>query len=127
MLFIGFGEDNVVPPKATMRDERKYDDSVSITEYKEFDGRPHSHGARVKSVDFANETAAPPGLTVAEHAAADAAAGGGSGPGLIDRTPCRHAARRGAWVGPIGRCRPTSHRERVPWWLLTGGFCITLA
>jgi len=41
LLFIGFGEDHVVPPKATMHNERKYDDAVSITEYHEFEGRPH--------------------------------------------------------------------------------------
>ena len=45
LLFIGFEEDHVVPPKATMHNERKYDDSVSITEYKEFEGRPHFPGA----------------------------------------------------------------------------------
>ena len=31
VLFIGFGEDHVVPPKATRHNERRYDDSVSIT------------------------------------------------------------------------------------------------
>ena len=45
LLFIGLSEDHVVPPKATMHNERKYDDSVSITEYKEFEGRPHFPGA----------------------------------------------------------------------------------
>ena len=40
LLFIGFGEDHVVPPKATRHNERKYDDSASITEYREFEGPP---------------------------------------------------------------------------------------
>ena len=41
LLFIGFGEDHVMPPKVVGHNEQKYDDSVSITEYKEFPGRPH--------------------------------------------------------------------------------------
>lgn len=41
MLFIGFGEDHVMPPKVVWHTEEKYDDSVSITEYNEFPGRPH--------------------------------------------------------------------------------------
>jgi hypothetical protein len=74
LLFIGMGEDHVVPPKATMHNERKYDDSVSITEYKEFEGRPHFPGAPgwEEVADFAIDWAERhAGLTVAEHAAAD--------------------------------------------------------
>jgi pimeloyl-ACP methyl ester carboxylesterase len=41
LLFIGFGEDHVMPPKVVGHTEEKYDDAVSITEYKEFPGRPH--------------------------------------------------------------------------------------
>jgi pimeloyl-ACP methyl ester carboxylesterase len=41
LLFIGFGEDHVMPPKVVGHNEEKYDDAVSITEYKEFPGRPH--------------------------------------------------------------------------------------
>ena len=41
LLFIGFGEDHVMPPKVVGHNEEKYDDSVSITEFKEFPGRPH--------------------------------------------------------------------------------------
>jgi pimeloyl-ACP methyl ester carboxylesterase len=41
LLFIGFGEDHVMPPKVVGHTEQKYDDSTSITEYKEFPGRPH--------------------------------------------------------------------------------------
>jgi pimeloyl-ACP methyl ester carboxylesterase len=41
LLFIGFGEDHVMPPKVLRHNEEKYDDSVSITEYTEFPGRPH--------------------------------------------------------------------------------------
>jgi pimeloyl-ACP methyl ester carboxylesterase len=45
LLFIGFGEDHIMPPKVVGHNEAKYDDSVSITEYKEFPGRPHFPGA----------------------------------------------------------------------------------
>jgi pimeloyl-ACP methyl ester carboxylesterase len=41
LLFIGFGEDHVMPPSVVGHNEEKYDDSRSITEYKEFPGRPH--------------------------------------------------------------------------------------
>jgi pimeloyl-ACP methyl ester carboxylesterase len=41
LLFIGFGEDHVMPPKVVGHTEEKYDDAVSITEYMEFPGRPH--------------------------------------------------------------------------------------
>jgi pimeloyl-ACP methyl ester carboxylesterase len=73
LLFVGFGEDHVVPPKATKHNERKYDDSVSITEYREFDGRPHFPGADgwEEVADFAIDWAERhAGLTVADHAAA---------------------------------------------------------
>jgi pimeloyl-ACP methyl ester carboxylesterase len=79
LLFIGNSEDHVVPPKATMHNERKYDDSVSITEYKEFEGRPHFPGALgwEEVADFAIDWAERhAGLTVAEHAAADRGDGG---------------------------------------------------
>ena len=41
LLFIAFGEDHVMPPKVVGHTEEKYDDAVSITEFKEFPGRPH--------------------------------------------------------------------------------------
>jgi pimeloyl-ACP methyl ester carboxylesterase len=41
LLFIGFGEDHVMPPKVVGHNEQNYDDAVSMTEYKEFPGRPH--------------------------------------------------------------------------------------
>jgi pimeloyl-ACP methyl ester carboxylesterase len=41
LLLIGFGEDHVMPPKVVGHNEQKYDGAVSITEYKEFPGRPH--------------------------------------------------------------------------------------
>jgi pimeloyl-ACP methyl ester carboxylesterase len=44
LLFIGFGEDHVMPPKVVGHIEEKYDDSISITDYKEFPGRPHFPG-----------------------------------------------------------------------------------
>jgi pimeloyl-ACP methyl ester carboxylesterase len=45
LLFIGFGEDHVMPPKVVGHNEEKYDDSISVTEFKEFPGRPHFPGA----------------------------------------------------------------------------------
>jgi pimeloyl-ACP methyl ester carboxylesterase len=44
LLFIGFGEDHVMPPKLVCSDEETYDSS-SITEFVEFPGRPHFPGA----------------------------------------------------------------------------------
>ena len=41
LLFIGFGEDHLMPPKVLRHNEKRYDDSISITEYREFPGRPH--------------------------------------------------------------------------------------
>jgi pimeloyl-ACP methyl ester carboxylesterase len=41
LLFIAFGEDHVMPPKVVGHNEEKYDDAASITDYKEFPGRPH--------------------------------------------------------------------------------------
>ena len=79
MLFIGFGEDHVVPPKATEHNERKYDDSVSITEYQEFEGRPHFPGAPgwEEVADFAIDWAERhAGLTVGDHASAGDSAKG---------------------------------------------------
>ena len=71
LLFIGNSEDHVVPPKATRHNERKYDDSVSITEYQEFEGRPHFPGAPgwEEVADFAIDWAERhAGLTVKDHA-----------------------------------------------------------
>ena len=45
LLFIAFGEDHVVPPKASRHNAEKYEDSSAITEFKEFTGRPHFPGA----------------------------------------------------------------------------------
>jgi pimeloyl-ACP methyl ester carboxylesterase len=44
LLFIAFGEDHIIPPKVARHNEEKYDDHVSITEFKEFPGRPHFPG-----------------------------------------------------------------------------------
>jgi pimeloyl-ACP methyl ester carboxylesterase len=41
LLFIAFGEDQVMPPKVVGHNEERYDDAVSTTELKEFPGRPH--------------------------------------------------------------------------------------
>lgn len=70
LLFIGNSEDHVVPPKATRHNERKYDDSVAITEYHEFEGRPHFPGAPgwEEVADFAIDWAERhAGLTVSDH------------------------------------------------------------
>jgi len=45
LLFIAFGEDHVVPPKASRHNAEKYEDAKAITEFKEFPGRPHFPGA----------------------------------------------------------------------------------
>jgi pimeloyl-ACP methyl ester carboxylesterase len=45
LLFVAFGEDHVVPPKASRHNAEKYEDSKAITEFKEFEGRPHFPGA----------------------------------------------------------------------------------
>jgi len=44
MLFLAFGEDHVVPPKAARHNAEKYK-SKAVTAYKEFPGRPHFPGA----------------------------------------------------------------------------------
>lgn len=45
MLFIAFGEDHVVPPKASRHNAEKYARSKAITAFKEFPARPHFPGA----------------------------------------------------------------------------------
>jgi pimeloyl-ACP methyl ester carboxylesterase len=45
LLFIGFGEDHVMPPTVVRHNDERYD-SVAITEFKEFPGRPHFPGAQ---------------------------------------------------------------------------------
>ena len=72
MLFIGFGEVHVVPPRPRAQ-RAKYDDSVSITEYQEFEGRPHFPGAPgwEEVADYAIEWAERhAGLTVGDHGVA---------------------------------------------------------
>jgi pimeloyl-ACP methyl ester carboxylesterase len=44
LLFIGFGEDHVMPPKLVLPDEETYEPD-SITGFVEFSGRPHFPGA----------------------------------------------------------------------------------
>jgi pimeloyl-ACP methyl ester carboxylesterase len=44
LLFIGFGEDNVMPTKLVRPDKEMHDPS-SVTEFVEFPGRPHFPGA----------------------------------------------------------------------------------
>jgi pimeloyl-ACP methyl ester carboxylesterase len=45
MVLIGFGEDHVIPAKVSRHQEAKYDDEVTVTEYKLFESRPHFPGA----------------------------------------------------------------------------------
>jgi pimeloyl-ACP methyl ester carboxylesterase len=45
LLFIGFGEDHVIPPKLLRHDEEVAHDASPITEFVEFPGRPHFPGA----------------------------------------------------------------------------------
>jgi pimeloyl-ACP methyl ester carboxylesterase len=69
LLFIGFGEDHVMPPKLVRRDEETHDSS-SITEFVEFPGRPHFPGAPGwKDVaDYALAWAVEHGLRSTAHA-----------------------------------------------------------
>ena len=70
MLLIGFGEDHVIPAKVSRHQEAKYDDEVTITEYRLFEGRPHFPGApgweevADYALDWSMEHA---GRTVADH------------------------------------------------------------
>lgn len=45
LLFIAFGEDHIIPPKAARHNSEKYATSKAVTEYKEFPDRPHFPGA----------------------------------------------------------------------------------
>jgi hypothetical protein len=73
-------------------DESKYDDSVSITEYREFDGRPHFPAAPgwEEVADFAIDWAERhAGLTVKDHAAAGDLADEDDAGGSTGCTPSR--------------------------------------
>jgi pimeloyl-ACP methyl ester carboxylesterase len=69
LLFIGFGQDHVMPPKVVGHNEERYDDSKSITEYKEFPGRPHFPAVpgweevADYALDWAAEHASAPAIT----------------------------------------------------------------
>jgi hypothetical protein len=39
--FVGFGEDHVIPAKATRHNAEKYEKSRATTDHREFPGRPH--------------------------------------------------------------------------------------
>jgi pimeloyl-ACP methyl ester carboxylesterase len=70
LLFIAFGEDHVMPPKVVGHTEEKYDDAASITEFKEFPGRPHFPAAPgwEEVADYALTWAVEQAsLTVADH------------------------------------------------------------
>ena len=74
LLLIAFEDDHVVPPKAIQHNEEKYDDTVSINEFKEFPGRPHFPGAPgwEDVADFALSWAVEHSTqTVANHAVHD--------------------------------------------------------
>jgi pimeloyl-ACP methyl ester carboxylesterase len=69
MLFIGFGEDHVMPPKLVRSDEEAHD-SNSITEFVEFPRRPHFPGAPgwEDVADYALAWAVEHGLQSTAHA-----------------------------------------------------------
>ena len=74
ILLIGFGEDHVIPAKVSRHQEAKYDDEVTITEYKLFEGRPHFPGAPgwEEVADYALAWAMEhANKSIAEHAAED--------------------------------------------------------
>ncbi len=41
LLFVAFGEDHIVPAKASRHNAEHYDASTAIIAFKEFPGRPH--------------------------------------------------------------------------------------
>jgi pimeloyl-ACP methyl ester carboxylesterase len=45
MLSIAFEHDHIIPPKVARHNVEKYSNSPAITEFKQFDGRPHFPGA----------------------------------------------------------------------------------
>ena len=45
LLFIAFGEDHIIPPKASHHNMEKYEGSTGIVAFKEYPGRPHFPGA----------------------------------------------------------------------------------
>jgi pimeloyl-ACP methyl ester carboxylesterase len=45
LLFIAFGEDHIIPPKASHHNMEKYEGSDGIVAFKEYPGRPHFPGA----------------------------------------------------------------------------------
>jgi pimeloyl-ACP methyl ester carboxylesterase len=45
LLFIAFGEDHIIPPKASHHNMEKYAGSDGIVAFKEYPGRPHFPGA----------------------------------------------------------------------------------
>jgi pimeloyl-ACP methyl ester carboxylesterase len=45
MLSIAFEHDHIIPPKVARHNVEKYSKSPAITEFKQFDGRPHFPGA----------------------------------------------------------------------------------
>jgi pimeloyl-ACP methyl ester carboxylesterase len=77
LLFIGFGDDHVMPPRLVRRDAQN-DDSSSITGFVEFPGRPHfpsapgweevADYALAWAVERASQSTAPPDA-VANHEA----------------------------------------------------------
>jgi pimeloyl-ACP methyl ester carboxylesterase len=45
LLFVAFGEDHIIPPKASHHNMEKYEGSDGIVAFKEYAGRPHFPGA----------------------------------------------------------------------------------
>jgi pimeloyl-ACP methyl ester carboxylesterase len=77
LLFIAFDEDHIVPANASRHNAEKYEKSSAVTEFKEFDGRPHFPGAPgwEEVADFALDWAT--GHARAETTSLAAAAAGG--------------------------------------------------
>jgi pimeloyl-ACP methyl ester carboxylesterase len=62
LLFVAFGEDHIIPPKATRHNMEKYADSEGIVAFKEYPGRPHFPGVAgwEEVADFALDWALDP-------------------------------------------------------------------
>ena len=46
LLFVAFGQDHIVPPKASRHNAERYDASTAVVAFKAFPGRPHFPGAQ---------------------------------------------------------------------------------
>lgn len=62
LLFVAFGEDHIIPPKASHHNMEKYEGSEGIVAFKEYPGRPHFPGVAgwEEVADFALDWALDP-------------------------------------------------------------------